>query len=354
MKCLNCNEEMINNLVQTKKDKISYDICEACGSLWLDAGELDKMAFQVTGSIEYCSKDKAGGISESTKKCPRCEDTVLAKVFFIGYSDIVLDRCRNCGGFWLDGGELDLVNKELQEIMPVTGGGFSEFVNNVHLPYWYKRVRRKSSETDISVEVSPIKDAKLKSETTYICPVCESNLNLYTVYGIEIEGCPKCRGIFLDRDELRKLKDKSERGSWTTLRWMDDEVEAIGKANAMPSKRVCPKCKGVKLISATFGDSTIIIDWCPNCNGAWLDRDEFQQIVKYLRDKLMKLSSAEMKSKVYEEIKEIWDGPEDKLSEIFDAKAAISTLIEITKFEHPKLYNFLLEYNKWARSIPGG
>jgi hypothetical protein len=29
MECLNCNEEMVNNLVQTKKDQIAYDICEA-------------------------------------------------------------------------------------------------------------------------------------------------------------------------------------------------------------------------------------------------------------------------------------------------------------------------------------
>ena len=159
MKCLNCNEEMINNLVQTKfvqLKQISYDICDACGSLWLDAGELDKMAFHVTGSIEYSSrdaKDRAEGISEITVKCPRCEETILDKVFFLDHSDIVLDRCRNCGGFWLDGGELDLANRELTNIMPVTGRGFSEFVNNVHLPYWYKRVRRKSSQTDFEVDV---------------------------------------------------------------------------------------------------------------------------------------------------------------------------------------------------------
>lgn len=100
------------------------------------------------------------------------------------------------------------------------------------------------------------------------------------------------------------------------------------------------------MISTIFGDSKIIIDWCPNCNGAWLDKDEFQKIVKYLRDKLMKLSSAEMKSKVYEEIKEIWDGPEDKVSEIFDAKATISALVNITIFEHPLLCGFLRGFPK--------
>ncbi len=60
MNCLTCDIEMINNLVETKKDEISYDMCETCGSLWLDSGELNKIANQVTGSIEFCSTEKAG------------------------------------------------------------------------------------------------------------------------------------------------------------------------------------------------------------------------------------------------------------------------------------------------------
>jgi Zn-finger nucleic acid-binding protein len=339
---------MMNNLVQTRNDQIAYDMCESCGSLWLDAGELDKMAFKVDGSIEYSSKDKVRDVSEPAKKCPRCDDTTLGKVSFIG-SDIVLDRCTNCGGFWLDGGELDLINKELEEIMPVKGKGFSEFVNNVHLPYWYKRVRRKSSETDFKVDVPPIKGAELKSATEYICPACSTNLDLYTIFGIKIEACSKGKGIFLDRDELRSLKDKISKGSWQTLRWMDDEVEAIGKANAMPGKRLCPKCEGIKMICCSFGDSRIIIDWCPKCRGVWLDRDEFQEITRYLRDKLNKLSSADMRKKVLEEIKEVWSGPEGKISEILDATAAISALLNISIFEHPKLFNLL---NNYSRAIP--
>jgi len=336
---------MMNHLIQTKKDQISYDICEACGSLWLDRGELDKMAFQANGSIEYCSTDKTKDISEPIKKCPRCKDATLDKVSFIG-SDITLDRCGNCGGFWLDGGELDLVNKELQDIMPIKGKGFSEFVNNTHLSYWYKRVRRKSTETDFMLEIPPIKGAKLKSETEYICPACGFNLNIYTVFKIQIEGCPKCKGIFLDKDELRKLKDKINQDTWQKLRWMDDEVEAIEKTNAMLSKRLCPKCNQIKMISTIFGGSKIIIDWCPKCHGMWLDRDEFQEITDNLHDKLSKLSSDEMKRKVFEEIKEIWSGPESKISEILDAKAAISALINIKIFEHPALFNTLTKLSR--------
>ena len=346
MNCLACNQEMFNHLVHTKKDQISYDICESCGSLWLDAGELDKMAFKVEGSIEYCSKDKAENISEKEKNCPRCEGVELDKVFFIGHSDIVLDSCKNCGGFWLDGGELDLINNELTDIMPVKGKGFSEFVNNVHLPYWHKRVKRKSSEVDFEVDVPPIKGAELKLETEHTCPACSGNLSLYEVFGIEIEGCSKCKGVFLDKDELRSLKDKGTKGSWLALRWMDDEVESIEKSKAMHSKRSCPKCKETKFISTYFGDSSTIIDWCPKCNGIWLDREELQDILQLLSDKLNNLTSDEMKSKVYEEIKEIWNGPENVISEILDAKAAISALINITIFEHPKLCNWLFDVGK--------
>jgi Zn-finger nucleic acid-binding protein len=92
MNCLNCGTEMMNNQVTTKKDVISYDMCEKCGSLWLDAGELDKMAFQVTGDIEYCSQEPVEEANTKVRKCPRCEDSDLYAVNFLNYSDIVLDR----------------------------------------------------------------------------------------------------------------------------------------------------------------------------------------------------------------------------------------------------------------------
>jgi Zn-finger nucleic acid-binding protein len=218
-------------------------------------------------------------------------------------------------------------------------------VNNVHLPYWYKRVRRKSSETDFKVDVPPIKGAERESATECTCPACGATLDLYTVFGIKVEACSKCKGILLDRNELRSLKDKTSKGSWQTLRWMDDEVEAIDKTKAMPARRLCPRCEGTKMVCAGFGDSKVIIDWCPKCQGVWLDRDEFQEIMQYLREKLDKISSAEMRSKVLEEIKEIWTGHEGKISEILDAKAAISALLNITIFEHPSLYRFLAAFS---------
>lgn len=333
MKCLNCQEEMINYSIRSIMKQISYDVCEACGSFWLDAGELEKMAYKVAGLIEYCSREKPEDVQEPGKRCPRCEDMTLDKVYFLGESDILLDHCKNCRGFWLDGGELDLINKKLKEIMPTRGKGFSKFINNVHLPFWYKKIRRKSSETDFQVEVPPIKHAEFKSETPHKCPACDTPLNLYTVYKIEIDGCPKCKGIWLDQNELRTLKDRSEKGSWGTLRWLDDEVEAIEEKKAITSKRICPICKGVNLYSTIFGGSNVVIDWCPSCHGTWLDRDEFQEIVDFLKSKLDQISSGDLAKKVSDEIKEIRNGPEGKISELLDAKAAIWTFINVKMLE---------------------
>src|ERR1700730_12976607 len=112
MRCLNCNNEMMNYEVHTISQHMSYDVCESCGGLWLDKGELDKMAFQVEGDIEYCSTEEVKGPA-STKHCPRCAGEPLHNVLFLGHylkDGIVLERCGNCNGFWLDGGQLDKID----------------------------------------------------------------------------------------------------------------------------------------------------------------------------------------------------------------------------------------------------
>ncbi|HEY4541950.1 MAG TPA: zf-TFIIB domain-containing protein, partial [Noviherbaspirillum sp.] len=42
------------------------------------------------------------------------------------------------------------------------------------------------------------------------CPVCKSvNLVMSERQGIEIDYCPQCRGVWLDRGELDKLVDRA-------------------------------------------------------------------------------------------------------------------------------------------------
>lgn len=38
-----------------------------------------------------------------------------------------------------------------------------------------------------------------------ICPNCESGMNEITRNGVQIDVCPKCRGVWLDGGEMEKL-----------------------------------------------------------------------------------------------------------------------------------------------------
>jgi len=42
------------------------------------------------------------------------------------------------------------------------------------------------------------------------CPVCNVVLQIAERQGVEIDYCPKCRGVWLDRGELDKIIERSE------------------------------------------------------------------------------------------------------------------------------------------------
>lgn len=41
------------------------------------------------------------------------------------------------------------------------------------------------------------------------CPICIVPLNVAERQGVEIDFCPKCRGVWLDRGELDKIIERS-------------------------------------------------------------------------------------------------------------------------------------------------
>jgi Zn-finger nucleic acid-binding protein len=45
-----------------------------------------------------------------------------------------------------------------------------------------------------------------------VCPVCSVDLTMSERQGVEIDYCPKCRGVWLDRGELDKIIERSHAG----------------------------------------------------------------------------------------------------------------------------------------------
>lgn len=42
-----------------------------------------------------------------------------------------------------------------------------------------------------------------------LCPACKESLKNTLRKGVEIDYCPKCRGVWLDRGELEKIIERS-------------------------------------------------------------------------------------------------------------------------------------------------
>ena len=48
-------------------------------------------------------------------------------------------------------------------------------------------------------------------EKTMNCPTCSVSLVISERQGVEIDYCPQCRGVWLDRGELDKIIERSSR-----------------------------------------------------------------------------------------------------------------------------------------------
>jgi len=79
-----------------------------------------------------------------------------------------------------------------------------------------------------------------------LCPVCGIGLAMSDRQGIEIDTCPQCRGIWLDRGELDKIVERSElppaplaaaaRQPWGGDRYAEDRHHG-GRQDQRPAKK---------------------------------------------------------------------------------------------------------------------
>ena len=160
MKCLGCSNRLVTVREETLFDQLTYDVCERCGGLWLDKGELDKITVQTPGSVEFCTTEAlresgAGGVDEPVlqkrlrhaRSCRRCPGRPLTKMHFMGDSKILMDYCTNCGGMWLDGGELERVNEYIRWFdKKAKPSKFDHFLRHMHGTYWHKIDVRPSAD----------------------------------------------------------------------------------------------------------------------------------------------------------------------------------------------------------------
>lgn len=107
MKCPRCMEF---ELKPVRVDDVEVDQCDNCLGIWCDVSELKKLVeLDSLGDLKLTGKP--AGVLGAPINCPR-DGATLDTVNDVKAADVKLDICPECGGRWLDGGELDRLREK--------------------------------------------------------------------------------------------------------------------------------------------------------------------------------------------------------------------------------------------------
>jgi Zn-finger nucleic acid-binding protein len=142
------------------------------------------------------------------------------------------------------------------------------------------------------------------------CPLCNTLMSVFEYEDTQIDRCPSCAGVWLDKGEINKvinteeehfspqqvkeafessLKEKEDRQALLKdiksfkhdidLDELEtDEIVRVFKKRWSISRDInCPKCNKL-LEECDYADSGVILDRCPDKCGFWLDKEELGKL----------------------------------------------------------------------------
>lgn len=114
---------------------IEVDVCEGgCAGVWFDHNELLKFdephEFAVPEILNAMRDPRFVFEAKRVKNCPKCPGEVLGRQFFDIQNKVEVDVCWNCGGVWLDTGELKSIRSQF-ETTDDRAKAVNEYVNRV-------------------------------------------------------------------------------------------------------------------------------------------------------------------------------------------------------------------------------
>ncbi|HWN95623.1 MAG TPA: zf-TFIIB domain-containing protein [Methylomirabilota bacterium] len=97
-------------LTQLVVGNLIVDLCRAgCGGIWFDNFELNRVDDEYERWGEALAKvefNPLAAVLPEKRPCPKCMGITMLQHKFSREKPVVVDECPNCGGVWLDGGEL--------------------------------------------------------------------------------------------------------------------------------------------------------------------------------------------------------------------------------------------------------
>ncbi len=118
--------------------------------------------------------------------CPVCNVPFIT----VERKNIEVEYCLSCNGFWLDRGELELINEIL---------GLNAKINS---PF---------NEKEIST-----------AEKKYKCPKCNKIMKKVKINDVIIDVCPNNDGIWFDKNELSKILNNSNKENGRIIKFLGE------------------------------------------------------------------------------------------------------------------------------------
>lgn len=116
---------------------LTVDACEGgCGGIWFDHYELrkvDEPSEALGDQLLDIQRDPSVSVDPSKRyDCPKCNDgVVMMRHFWSVKREITIDECPECGGIYLDAGELGRIRAEFPSEAAKEAAADSYFHNGV-------------------------------------------------------------------------------------------------------------------------------------------------------------------------------------------------------------------------------
>ncbi len=108
-----------------------------------------------------------------------------------------------------------------------------------------------------------------------LCPVCDTDMAVVEYAGVELDTCPKCRGLWFDADELSVLFLRLGAGDGMAA----VEASLAGRPGSRSPRR-CPRCRRRLVeIEVSPGPPRLSVDRCRRGEGLWFDRGELPKLL---------------------------------------------------------------------------
>lgn len=171
------------------------------------------------------------------------------------------------------------------------------------------------------------------------CPNKHAQLEKVLFHDVEVDYCPVCMGIWFNKGELAYAKDEKDK----QLNWIDFDVwRHKEKFETSISNRRCPICR-IPFVQINYDDSKVKIDFCKNCQGIWLDRGEFKQIIVYLKNKADYEILHHYAKNLIKQLWEVFAGPQNLREELEDFLMVLKLLNYKFMVQYPNIEKIIEE-----------